>query len=306
MVDDAQHRRPAFASKAESPSAEQRLQLLQRLLNSQDPAVMVSHFYDALAPKLGFSGLTYTPPCAQPGVELGHEGRHKSDYALSGDTQKLGHLTFHWDRRFNEQQLAEMEAWLGVLVLPLSNALRYQDALRLALVDSLTGLGNRAALDSALHRELRLAERQGSELSMLLVDVDHFKKINDQLGHSRGDEILKQVAQLISDTLRDSDLVYRYGGEEFVVLLSNTGPEGAAVIAERLRHTVAQIFARTDHPVTVSMGISSRRPEGEVSLHSLFDRADHALYGAKARGRNRVVPEAKPTASLQSPRSLQG
>ncbi|WP_347329580.1 GGDEF domain-containing protein [Marinimicrobium locisalis] len=306
MVDDAQHRRPAFAPSAEPASAEQRLRLLQRLLTSQEPAVMVSHFYDALAPQLGFAGLTYTPPCSQPGVELGHEGRHKSDYALNGNSQKLGHLTFHWDRRFSERQLAEVEEWLSLLVLPLSNALRHQDALRLALVDSLTGLGNRAALDSALHRELRLAERQGSELSMLLVDVDHFKKINDQLGHSRGDEILKQVAQLISDTLRDSDLVYRYGGEEFVVLLSNTGPEGAAVIAERLRHTVAQVFARTERPVTVSMGISTRRQEGEVSLHSLFDRADHALYRAKARGRNRVVPETNPTASLQAPQTLQG
>lgn len=255
---------------------------------------MVSQFFDALAPRLGFTGITYTPPCQRLRVELGTEGRHQSDYALSDDSHKLGHMTFHWDRRFNERQLEELEEWLSVLFLPLGNALRYQDALRLALVDSLTGLGNRAALDSALHRELRLAERQDTELSMLIVDVDHFKKINDQLGHSRGDEILKQVAHLLSDSLRDSDLVYRYGGEEFVVLLSNTGPEGAAIIAERLRGTVAQVFARSDRAVTVSMGISSRRPEGEISLHSLFDRADQALYRAKALGRNRVSSENPP------------
>ncbi|WP_051235686.1 GGDEF domain-containing protein [Marinimicrobium agarilyticum] len=291
MVDDAQQCRPAFALNSKPDSASQRLQLLQRLLSSQEPAVMVSHFFDALAPRLGFAGLTYTPPYQRPQVELGTEGRHQSDYALKGENQNLGHMTFHWDRRFNERQLAEVEEWLSVLFLPLSNALRYQDALRLALVDSLTGLGNRAALDTALHRELRLAERQETELSMLIVDVDHFKKINDHLGHSRGDEILKQVANLMSDTLRDSDLLYRYGGEEFVVLLSNTGPAGAAVIAERLRRTVAQVFARSDRPVTVSMGISSRRPEGEISMHSLFDRADQALYRAKAQGRNRVEPE---------------
>lgn len=299
MVDDAHQRRPAFILNSGTDSAAQRLHLLQRLLSSQEPAIMVSHFFDALAPRLGFAGITYTPPCQRPRVELGSEGRHKSDYALNGDNQKLGHMTFHWDRRFNERQLEELEGWLSVLFLPLGNALRYQDALHLALVDSLTGLGNRAALDSALHRELRLAERQKTALSMLIIDVDHFKKINDLLGHSRGDEILKQVAHLLADSLRDSDLVYRYGGEEFVVLLSNTGPEGAATIAERLRRTVAQVFADSERPVTVSMGISSRRPQGEVSLHSLFDRADQALYRAKAMGRNRVVSESSPKAAAR-------
>ena len=219
-------------------------------------------------------------------------GRHQCDYALHGPGQPLGSLLFYRDRRFSELELARLEEWLSLLVVPLNNALNYQNAVRLASVDALTGLGNRASLDNALHRELRLAERCGSEFSLLLVDVDHFKQINDRWGHSRGDQVLREVGKSISHACRETDLVYRYGGEEFVVLLSGTDASGARIFAERLRHAVQTwVSDREQLSVTVSIGVSTRKPEVETSIHSLFDRADQALYRAKAQGRNRVAME---------------
>lgn len=308
MADDAQKRFPAFAANgalqppAEAPlsktaasleTAESRLELIQKLLTSQEPVAQVQRFFGFLAPLLPFTGLEYRAPGEVPPQLLGSPGRHQCDYRLNCEGNSLGHFIFSRDRRFSEADCEHLEQWLSILVLPLSNARRYQEALALALRDSLTGVGNRAALDSALHRELRLAERYGSEFSLLLVDVDHFKQVNDRFGHSLGDDILKQVAASIEDLCRASDLVFRYGGEEFVVLLSKTNHQGARVIAERIRQGVEEQVAVRDgeqtQVITVSIGIGTRRPEGEPSIHSLFDQADGALYRAKAQGRNRVI-----------------
>lgn len=292
MPDDA---RPLHRHRPGAPpsdSAGQRLQLLQRLQTTQEPATMVTRFFQGVAPLLSLKGLRYEAPIPGGILEMGSLGRHQCDYALHGADQPLGSVLFYRDRRFSEVELERLEQWLSLLVVPLRNALSYQNALRLASVDSLTGLGNRAALDSALHRELRLAERHGHEFSLLLIDVDHFKQINDRWGHSRGDRILKEVGKAIGHACRDTDLVYRYGGEEFVVLLSGTDSSGARVIAERLRQAVQNWMTDAERlSVTVSIGVSYRNPEGETSIHSLFDRADQALYRAKAQGRNRVAME---------------
>lgn len=294
MADDAQKRFPLLPKTAAPiETTEARLQLIQKLLTSQDPVVQIQRFFEFLAPLVPLNGLEYQQPSQAHAQFMGLPGRHQCDYHLSCEEQSLGHFTFSRDRRFSEEDCKQLEQWLSVLVLPLSNAQHYQAALALALRDSLTGVGNRAALDSALHRELRLAERYGSEFSLLLVDVDHFKQVNDRFGHSLGDDILKQVAASIEDLCRSSDLVFRYGGEEFVVLLSKTDHTGARVIAERIRRGVEEQVAVRDgeeaQVITVSIGIGTRRAEGEPSIHSLFDQADGALYRAKAQGRNRVI-----------------
>lgn len=293
MADDAQTLpRPQTAHPADTP--EQRLGLLQRLQNSQEPATLIRYFYEAVASPLALSGLSYHPPDNGAERVLGKPGRHQCDYCLSGPGQALGQLIVSRNRRFSESDHHRLEHWLALLVGPLSNAQRYQRALQLAMQDSLTGLGNRAALDSTLHRELRLAERHDSDLSLLLLDVDHFKQLNDRFGHSRGDRVLKQVASAIADSSRESDLVYRYGGEEFVVLLSKTDLDGASVIAERLRRAVSRALQEREQlSVTVSIGIASRQPGSEPDIFSLFDRADRALYYAKRAGRDRVAPALK-------------
>ena len=161
----------------------------------------------------------------------------------------------------------------------------------LAETDALTGLLNRRAIEMMLEREVQRLQRFGQSFSVLMVDIDHFKRINDRFGHAAGDAVLSAVADTLRSQAREVDRVSRYGGEEFCVLLPHTSHEGAALAAERLRDAINQIQIPWDDDiitVTVSTGMACATDRHE-HLRSLLRRADEALYQAKAEGRNRVV-----------------
>jgi two-component system cell cycle response regulator len=166
---------------------------------------------------------------------------------------------------------------------------------RLATTDSLTGLNNRHYFTKHLGRELKRVRRFGGPLSVLAMDVDHFKSINDRFGHAVGDEVLKEFAHRLASALpRDYDWCARIGGEEFVVVLPQTDLEGAMVVAEKLRHAVAAVPFGTGGgglKVTMSIGAAalSCLPGGEPEVDDLMDLADRALYASKQEGRNRVT-----------------
>jgi two-component system cell cycle response regulator len=181
----------------------------------------------------------------------------------------------------------------------LENAVNRARLVRSGLTDALTGWRNRRYLQTRLHEELARSQRNQSALTCLMIDVDHFKKINDHHGHLAGDAILRQLARCIETEVRDSDVSARYGGEEFVVLLPSTGIEAGRLLAERMRRAVsATLFelpgASESAAVTVSIGVAEHRPDpGSEDLKAAGERlialADEALYEAKARGRNAVV-----------------
>jgi len=162
----------------------------------------------------------------------------------------------------------------------------------LATIDALTGCLNRRALLERLERELDRVSRYQTEFSVLMIDLDRFKKVNDSRGHLVGDSVLRQIGDLLRSEVRSVDLAARYGGEEFVIVLPETDAEGALVFAERLRERVEQTnFAETGDPlsVTVSIGVGCATPDDDVpTSDSLIARADEALYRAKNAGRNRV------------------
>jgi diguanylate cyclase (GGDEF)-like protein len=158
---------------------------------------------------------------------------------------------------------------------------------RLAVTDRLTGLSNRRGAEAVLKREMLRARRYGLSLSVVLFDVDHFKRINDTHGHSVGDHVLRQVARGIAGQVRETDLAARWGGEEFIVLLANTGLESAHICAERIRRTVSMMSTPTGEPVTISGG-AVQMQSGET-ITDLLGRADELLYRAKREGRNRVA-----------------
>lgn len=157
----------------------------------------------------------------------------------------------------------------------------------LSLKDGLTRLFNRRALDERLNAEFQRAQRHGNPLSLILIDIDHFKQYNDTYGHLEGDTALCEVATLIEGETRESDTAARYGGEEFVVILPDTTAEGAAVIAERIRFGVED-GCSGDKPVTISTGVAAL-PADAVMPEELTNLADKALYAAKDAGRNCIA-----------------
>ena len=161
----------------------------------------------------------------------------------------------------------------------------------LSLTDQLTGVGNRRRLEQALEEEISRAGRTGSKLAALMADLDHFKRVNDTYGHAAGDKVLETFGKILRQNTRLTDVLGRYGGEEFVVLMPNTAREEAFIFAERLRTALAStLIAPLADPITVSIGADEFEP-GE-SGDALLRRLDVALYEAKRNGRNCVVAGA--------------
>ncbi len=158
----------------------------------------------------------------------------------------------------------------------------------MSLTDQLTGIGNRRRLEQALKEEISRAGRSGAKLSALMADLDHFKRVNDTYGHGAGDKVLETFADVLRQSTRLPDVLGRYGGEEFVVLMPNTDRDQAVISAERLRIALAStLIPPLAEPMTVSIGVVEFVP-GE-SGDAFLGRVDEALYEAKRSGRNRVV-----------------
>ena len=269
-----------------------RYKLVQAMQMTLEPREVLRAFFKQLQTLVAVSGLAFRFENETEEFLCGRSCLHHCDYRLNTDDGYLGEIIFNRSKRFSEEELTQLETLLGTLVFPLRNAIRYQNALRMALLDPLTLLGNRNALDTALRRELQLAERHHHELSLLMIDVDHFKAINDQYGHSVGDQVLRSIAQTIQAVCRGSDVTFRFGGEEFVVVLGKTPTSGAAIIADRIRQAIAEQAISTNVGAvnsTVSIGIATRHQDQTEHIDDLFERADKALYAAKAAGRNCIV-----------------
>jgi diguanylate cyclase (GGDEF)-like protein len=163
---------------------------------------------------------------------------------------------------------------------------------RLSVTDGLTGLVNRRQLMKALGVEVKRAARNDEPCSVLMVDVDHFKQFNDTYGHPAGDAVLTRVATILRESIRDVDVAGRYGGEEFLLVLTNTTMVGAMEVADRIRaHLSAEVF--DGGAITVSAG-AAQFPDGGHTAEALIMSADLALYQAKKEGRDRVVQARRP------------
>jgi diguanylate cyclase (GGDEF)-like protein len=157
-----------------------------------------------------------------------------------------------------------------------------------ALRDPLTGLYNRRYMEDTLQRFVRLAERENREISLLMIDLDHFKRLNDERGHAFGDQVLRETAVVLVSSLRETDVVCRYGGEEIVVIMPDCPPERAVDKAEHLRLSISELSNSHGASITASFGVASV-PHTSQTLPDVLAAADAALYKAKQNGRNQVV-----------------
>jgi diguanylate cyclase (GGDEF)-like protein len=267
-----------------------RLQLSSVLQTSLDLSQVLQLFFDEVQQTLPLGSMSYRNEKIGDDIELGNSARHSCHYKLVTRDDSLGELFFTRKKRFAEQELQLLEMLIGCLICPIRNALMYREAVECSLKDPLTGAGNRNALETTLKREVSIAARHNQPLSMLMVDLDHFKKINDTHGHSAGDCILKDVANQLQACCRGADASYRYGGEEFVVILNQTNKKGAMITAERIRsqlEKMASSYNEQTIDITASIGVACL--QADDTMTSIFDRADKALYKAKSSGRNQVV-----------------
>jgi diguanylate cyclase (GGDEF)-like protein len=208
---------------------------------------------------------------------------------VMGSLQLFGERTDSFSRE--DAQLL----WILSLVAESMLARDYSNEtlLRFAFTDFLTGLKTRGYFEQQLEMELARSERRGTPVAVLMIDIDHFKRLNDAYGHHAGDLVLRDVAAILTHDLREIDIASRYGGEEFILLLPETDLQGAKLVAQRLRTAVEQASffteagANPEH-VTISIGVALF-PEEARFKRDLLEAADAALYEAKDQGRNRVV-----------------
>jgi diguanylate cyclase (GGDEF)-like protein len=218
-----------------------------------------------------------------------HPGKLKPfSLIMQEANEELGRLNYSYEQIVLELTQAKQNAEQLAIELKRSN-----DKLReLALRDSLTCLYNHRYFYEVLESQIQNSLRYNHPVSLLLMDVDHFKRVNDTYGHPAGDLVLKEISQILVKLVRRSDIVARYGGEEFAVILPETGIVSAKVLAQRLRRGVEQLKVKYNNiliSVTISIGLASSDMDGiEVTRESLIAKSDHALYKAKSKGRNKV------------------
>ncbi|MGR9012826.1 MAG: GGDEF domain-containing protein [Gammaproteobacteria bacterium] len=251
---------------------------------------LIAIFCSKIANKIPHSAYVYVNKEFDLEVKSGVFTRHSCNYALKVEQQQLGELKLMSNHRFSDVDLQLLETLLCCLIYPLKNATLFHQALKMAYTDPLTQSNNRASFNDSIKREISLATRNTKELSLIFFDIDHFKAINDTYGHECGDLALTSSARWIKENLRDSDIVFRYGGEEFVILLSDTDANGAELLAERIRasieqHTIA--YGMDVIKLTASLGVSTLHSDDTAD--SFVKRADEAMYKAKRNGRNQVV-----------------
>lgn len=196
---------------------------------------------------------------------------------------------------FDAAQLERARELAPLFAAALDNLRRFARAEELSITDGLTGVYNYRYLRSAMDREVARAKRFREEFAIIMLDVDHLKEYNDVHGHLQGSEVLRRLAQIVLGELRATDILAKYGGDEFVVILPQTPPDGARVLAERIRAAVsAYEFPGEDAgtKITTSLGIARFPDDGEGTTE-LLEAADAALYGAKRGGRNRVSHAAE-------------
>ncbi|NNM52780.1 MAG: GGDEF domain-containing protein [Pseudomonadales bacterium] len=266
---------------------------LPRLLGGTlDRDLVLQRFHEIIGNDLDIAHLDLIDDAEHYRFSRGTAAGHQLCYQLKIENEHLATLTMTRSLPFNEQEMIWLEQAIVHLLMPLKHALQYAEALEQAMSDGLTGLGNRRAMNQALNRCIRSSHRYERVSSLLMLDIDHFKNINDKHGHAMGDHVLTVLAQTLHSALRLTDQAFRYGGEEFIILLPEASMTGARIVAERLRQAIDGMDIQGIFP-TVSIGLACLRPDD--NLNTWLNRTDQALYQAKRQGRNRIVDDGQLT-----------
>jgi len=245
-----------------------------------------------------------------PGLDQGGHPQHALVVPIQRSGQLMGAMELYLNawRELTEDQADLLNGVASQAAIAIRHAQLFEAQEENALTDELTRLPNRRALAQRFLQEMQRARRHHNSIAFMMVDIDHFKQVNDTYGHLNGDAVLAELAQILVTGARESDVCARYGGEEFALILHETTESGARVLAERIRAKVAAATFPGGLKMTISVGVAAT--EEPALFTQLIDRADQALYAAKQGGRNQVRvadmtgPAPKPHAAKPEPEAV--
>ncbi|GHG06634.1 GGDEF domain-containing protein [Thalassotalea marina] len=263
-----------------------KLALAEQLQTSLELNGLLNIFSMEVAKYADFSGLYFKNDELSAEARGSHLGKNERRFELRLNNDYIGTLTYALNSPISLTNFDILTELHQLLIHPINNAVKYQQALKMSMQDALTSLGNRRYFDEQLKRAMHHANRQGSKVALMIGDLNKFKQINDTHGHHIGDNILKRFASVLRQSVRDSDSVFRFGGDEFVILIEDADTNSMSIISHRVHSLIAQDSLLAQYQVSTSLGATlMTRSDTEDSF---FERADQQLYANKMAQGNSV------------------
>ncbi len=258
--------------------------LVVKLQTTLDVHELIGIYAGLAQRQIDFVGLTIHSIDGSFEASYGKAEGNSQVFDIKAADKVVARLAYFFGSRISPTYQSYIKQLHQALAYPLRNALMYSHVKRLATKDALTGLGNRSYFDDYLLQRLAMNERKQQGFSLMMLDLDNFKQVNDKHGHAMGDDILREFADILGRSVRGTDCVFRFGGDEFAIIVDDNNFMANQVVANRIRHAVLASKLLSDYHVTCSIGFTQANHID--TSNDLFDRADHALYEAKKAGRN--------------------
>ena len=263
--------------------------ILQKTL---DLNVLIEQFDNELKRIIFHDYLNYKNSDEKININIGKVIQEKLTYDLRLNNKNLGTLIISRKKAFTESEIENIEDLTSLLIYPITNSLLFRQAITNASIDPITKLNNRMLFDKIIEQEIDFAQRYKQKLLLMMIDIDNFKKINDSFGHNTGDILLKNIAEKLIEFMRRSDLVFRYGGDEFCIILRNIILDGGNKLANRIRKNINEKeFDCNETIINTSLSIGLVELHDDDNSIKFIERADKLLYEAKNSGRNNVITE---------------